>query len=316
MDIEIEGRKNNIALSVIVHLNNKYGMMQVVWPPIFRGIEQPDEEHPSKALAKLKEKFMQVYPQPFYELKKLETELGLSSEIVDFLEKPLDCDLDTLAYKVLNSGGISLNPFKCKPVTESEFTLEQKKEVISELNNFIDGIITPPTAVDKSRIMGHISAVLNIFREDLENEKQKHEQKLGEGYRAWLAQQYGGDYDGYIGGWGNLGQMVWIKPEEADYLRRGEVVHFEPMCMYDPNGSFDMHQHNREALLSVYEEGLGSGFANFTDYSVLVAYGRNIAMKETMEEIDTIVKRLKLYEGEYLKGTVTRENFAKLIQEK
>lgn len=284
----VETAENNdiSALNILVHITEagKTGTMQVIWPSIFRGIEQPDEFYPSKALRKLMEKFTAEHPQPFEELKELQYKYGVRSKAMDFLEAPLYGELDGLACEPPEAGRRKhskehLNDFVLSPISQIKLTSEQK---LFELEQFLKR----------------------------KNECRPLEKELTKNYRSWLARKCGSKIDHYVGGWGNLGES--LTPEEAPYLRRNEVIPFIPFAGYDPGLGFNMAAHNKEAFLSTYESLTGVGWG---EVSVLIAYGRLMSIRESMEEINATVDRLKLFEGEYFKGKLERKVFAQVVNE-
>ncbi len=277
---------SRIPLSVLVHITSgsKDGMMQIVWPSIFRGIEQPDEFHPSNALRKLMEKFAKEHPQPFEELKRLAEDHHLPYDVMDFLEKPL--------YGTLNGMANS----KREPL-ESLDTKMENWDTLYRLQHD-----------DKSRggVLDQIGRELLHYWKDKE-ETLPFERDLTEDYRTWLAKRLGSKVAGAVGGWGNMGDSLTTK--EIAGLRHHEKIPFICMVGYDTRKDFDMKGHNRDAFLAVYE-GVADTWQK--GHIVLIAYGRKIQTVKTMDEARALADKLKFFDGEYLAAPLTRDTFVEL----
>lgn len=278
---------SRIPLSVLVHITSgdKKGMMQVAWPSLFRGIEQPDEEHPSQALEKLMKRFAEEHPHPFEELKKLAEEYYLSSKTMDFLEKPLE----------------------------------------GTLNGMVVPPIEPPQPLDRMRDEWFLNrqicssemreAYLNRMDYEFRNywvELEKalpYEISLTTSYLTWLAKRMGSTIKRAVGGWGNLGLDASLTTKDVPDLRRDEKIPFKCMAGYDPTNEFDMEKHNREAFLAVYERG---DLTWQKGHTILIAYGREIQTVETLKEARALADKLKFFDDEYLAVPLTRETFVEL----
>ncbi len=280
----INHSKEVLNIVVFDTRNDKQGILKVVWPPLFRGIEEPDEFYPSVAFAKLQAKFYQAHPQPFRELKEV-YKLGILHEAMDFLESPLEGRLEGLFSK-------------------EEVEIARKLEHAQErMDHFVfhpHGVIVDRyTAQNRS---DDLEDYLNVKKEYDERKRE-----LGMKYRGWLAKQCG------------QGTKSNSEPDPApapasiefDCLRRDEIVAFSNFSWgYGTKEGFDMEKTNRDAFLHLYEECSQGGRSNY----VLIAYGREIASGETLEKVSAVAERLKLFESECLKARLDRKTFLKLAK--
>ncbi len=281
----INRSKEVLNIVVFNTRNDKQGIYKIVWPPLFRGIEEPDEFYPSVAFAKLQAKFYLAHPQPFRELKKV-YKLGVLPEAMDFLESPLRGRLEGLLSKE-----------EAKAAQRLEDTRERMDHFVF---HHFGTIVDRYTAQNRSNdLEDHLSA---------KKEYDKKERELGMKYCGWLAKQCGQ---------GTKSNITVPDPApapasiELDCLRRDEIIVFSEFSLgYGTKEGFDMGKANRKAFLSLYEQSSECEKGSY----VLIAYGREIVSGETLEKVSAVAERLKLLESECLKAKLDRETFLKLAK--
>jgi len=278
---------NKTALNILVYTDfedaDKLGMMKIIWPTMFRGTEQPNEFYPRQALEKLESKFIKEHPNPFEELKQV-YKIGVSPEGMNFLEEPLTGSVIGLINKP-------------EGITKSTLPLDYMQKRMDDFvfNTFEDGGMK----LDARERSSELELYLEVKKET-----EKYENELTLNYRGWLAKKLGNKEREYVGWVGNLGRV--IASDKLDCLRRNEVINVIPFVHYDKR-NFDMYEHNLKAYLSLYEQ-----YTHCKGHSVLISYGRLIAMQNDMNKIESIADKLRLYEGEYLKAKLDRETFIEL----
>ena len=274
------------ALEIVVFdtRDDKEGILKVVWPPLFRGLEEPNEFYPSVASAKLKAKFYQAHPQPFQELNEV-YRLGLTREAMAFVESPLRGKLEGLC-----------GAEEVEMVRKLEYAKERMEHFVFHP---FGTLIEQYTAANRSEDLEDYLCAQNAY--------DHAERELGQKYCGWLAKQCGQGMKSGV----EADPLPAPVNKGLDCLRRDEFIAFSQFSPgYGTKDGFDMERTNRDAFLSLYEQCPDSCRGNY----VLMAYGREFALKETMEEISAIATRLKLLEAECLKARLDRETFLGLAK--